>query len=168
MCYISKKQTKCVLTIGIKFFVSSTGIFYQAPVDFYARRCQISHTALLIYQPPSFIERLACFIKMRTLSANCAGKLRNNPVTWLYSQPITARYAQQFAFYRFAISQFADYPPPILERVCNVRTCVTSMVRISERILINRTIDLSINQIVSIDLIDQSFSRYVRSIDLIA
>ena len=54
--------------------LSSTGIFYQAPVDFCARRCQISHTALLIYQPPSFIERLACFIKMRTLYANCAGK----------------------------------------------------------------------------------------------
>ena len=88
-------------------FYHSTGIFYQAPVDFYARRCQISHTALLIYQPPSFIERLACFIKMRTLSANCAGKLRNSPVTWLHSQPITARFAQQFAFYRFAISRFA-------------------------------------------------------------
>ena len=90
-------------------------IFYHPPASF-TRRLSISmldgvkyHTqpSSFFYQPPSFIERLACFIKMRTLSANCAGKLRNSPVTWFHSQPITVQFAQQFAFYRFAISQFA-------------------------------------------------------------
>ena len=95
--------------------LSSTGIFYQVPVDFYARRCQISHTALLILFISLRLSSsgspvlLKCELYLRTVLV----KLRNSLVTWLHSKPITARFAQQFAFYRFAISQFADYPPPL-------------------------------------------------------
>ena len=114
---VSPQVTGGLQAIDCTSNLSSTGIFYQTPVDFYARRCQISHTALLIYQPPSFIERLACFIEMRTLSANCAGKLhlyqtaRSRGSTHSQSQR-GSRSSSHFTGSPFRSSQFADYPPP--------------------------------------------------------
>ena len=99
-------------------------IFYHPPasftrrlsaVDFYARRCQISHTALHIYQPPSFIERLACLLKcelyLRTGLVNCE-TARSRGSTHSQSQR-GSRSSSHFTGSPFRGSQFADYPLPL-------------------------------------------------------